>query len=64
MIRVNVMRVIATAEAFLPQLRRQPSATFVVTSSKLAFLPSSAFPTYCGTKAFLHSWLQSLRHQL
>ena len=64
MIRTNVMGVLATAEAFLPHLRRQPTATFMVTSSKLAYLPSSAFPTYCGTKAFLHSWVQSLRHQL
>lgn len=63
-IRTNIMGVLATAEAFLPHLRDQPRATFMVTGSKLAFLPSSAFPTYCGTKAFLHSWLQSLRHQL
>ena len=64
MIRTKVMGVLATAEAFLPILRRQPAATFMVTSSKLAYLPSSSFPTYCGTKAFLHSWVQSLRHQL
>ncbi|WP_140421891.1 SDR family oxidoreductase, partial [Rhodomicrobium vannielii] len=64
MIRTNVMGVLRTAEAFLPHLRRQREATLLVTGSKLAFLPSSAFPTYCGTKAFLHSWIQSLRHQL
>jgi uncharacterized oxidoreductase len=63
MIQINVMGVLRTAEAFLPHLRRQREATLVVTGSKLAFLPSSSFPTYCGTKAFLHSWLQSLRHQ-
>lgn len=63
-IRTNVMGVLATAEALLPILRRQRVATFIVTSSKLAYLPSAAFPTYCGTKAFLHSWIQSLRHQL
>jgi uncharacterized oxidoreductase len=64
MIRTNVMGVLRTADAFLPHLRRQDEATLLVTGSKLAFIPSSAFPTYCGTKAFLHSWLQSLRHQL
>ncbi|RYF09873.1 MAG: SDR family NAD(P)-dependent oxidoreductase [Oxalobacteraceae bacterium] len=64
MIRTNVMGVLAVASAFLPHLRRQPTATFIVTGSKLAYLPSSAFPTYCATKAFLHSWIQSLRHQL
>jgi uncharacterized oxidoreductase len=64
MIRTNVMGVLRTAEAFLPHLRAGPDATLLVTGSKLAFLPSSAFPTYCGTKAFLHSWVQSLRHQV
>lgn len=64
MIRTNVMGVLATAKTFLPHLRQQSAATFMVTGSKLAYLPSCAFPTYCGTKAFLHSWVQSLRHQL
>jgi uncharacterized oxidoreductase len=27
-------------------------------------VPRADFPTYCASKAFLHSWLQSLRHQL
>ena len=36
----------------------------IVTTSNLAFVPRAVFPTYCATKAFLHSWLQSLRHQL
>ncbi|HEY0342469.1 MAG TPA: SDR family NAD(P)-dependent oxidoreductase, partial [Steroidobacteraceae bacterium] len=29
-----------------------------------AFVPLASFPTYCASKAFLHSWLTSLRHQL
>ncbi|MDA4806667.1 SDR family NAD(P)-dependent oxidoreductase, partial [Enterobacter hormaechei] len=36
----------------------------LATSSNLAFIPRADFPTYCASKAFLHSWLQSLRHQL
>ena len=36
----------------------------MATSSNLAFIPRVDFPTYCASKAFLHSWLQSLRHQL
>ena len=63
MIRTNVVGVLATAATFLPVLRQRPAATFMVTGSKLAYLPSAAFPAYCGTKAFLHSWVQSLRHQ-
>jgi uncharacterized oxidoreductase len=27
-------------------------------------VPRADFPSYCASKAFLHSWLQSLRHQL
>jgi uncharacterized oxidoreductase len=30
----------------------------------VAFVPRNGFPTYCASKAFLHSWLQSLRFQL
>ena len=33
-------------------------------TSGLAFVPSSAFPTYCATKAALHSYTESLRYQL
>jgi uncharacterized oxidoreductase len=50
--------------ALLPNLKQQPNSTIVTTSSGLAFVPLTAFPTYCASKAFLHSWLQSLRFQL
>ena len=33
-------------------------------SSGLAFLPRADFPTYCATKAAIHSHTQSLRTQL
>ena len=49
---------------FLPLLKRQPDAAIMATSSNLAFVPRADFPTYCASKAFVHSWLQSLRHQL
>jgi uncharacterized oxidoreductase len=50
--------------ALLPLLKGQPHATIMSTTSGLAFLPNAASPTYSPTKAFLHSWLQSLRFQL
>ena len=33
-------------------------------TSGLAFIPLTATPTYNATKAAIHSWTQSLRHQL
>ena len=33
-------------------------------SSGLAFVPMALTPTYCATKAAIHSWTQSLRYQL
>lgn len=63
-VATNIIGVIRIATALLPLLMRQRNATFVATSSALAFLPRADFPTYCATKAFLHSWLVSLRHQL
>jgi uncharacterized oxidoreductase len=63
-IRTNIVSVLHLTSALLPTLKRQPQSTIVTTSSGLAFVPFATFPTYCATKAFLHSWLQSLRFQL
>ncbi len=63
-VETNILGVLRTAAALLPLIKRQPAATFMATSSALAFVPRADFPTYCASKAFLHSWLQSLRHQL
>lgn len=63
-LRTNVGAVLDLTLPLLPHLRRQPDACILTTSSGLAFVPRSQYPTYCASKAFLHSWLQSLRHQL
>ena len=63
-VETNVMGVLRVTAAFLPLLKRNPGAAIMATSSNLAFIPRADFPTYCAGKAFLHSWLQSLRHQL
>lgn len=63
-INTNIMGVVSTIGAFIPHLKTQTSATILATSSALAFVPLASFPTYCASKAFLHSWLVSLRHQL
>ena len=63
-IQTNILGTMYMTGALMPALQRQSSATIITTSSGLAFVPRYNFPTYCATKAFLHSWVQSLRVQL
>lgn len=63
-VETNILGVLRVTAALLPVLKRRPDATIMATTSNLAFVPRADFPTYCASKAFLHSWLQSLRHQL
>ena len=63
-VETNILGVLRVTAALLPVLKRRPDAVIMATTSNLAFVPRADFPTYCATKAFLHSWLQSLRHQL
>jgi uncharacterized oxidoreductase len=63
-VQTNILGVLRVAAAILPLLKGKPNAAFLATSSALAFVPRADFPTYCASKAFLHSWLQSLRHQM
>jgi uncharacterized oxidoreductase len=50
--------------ALLPQLEKQPHSVIMNVSSGLAFVPLALTPTYCATKAAIHSYTQSLRYQL
>ena len=63
-VATNILGVLRVTAAVLPLLKETPNATIMATSSNLAFVPRADFPSYCASKAFLHSWLQSLRHQL
>lgn len=60
---INLLGTIRLTAALLPHLLAQPAATVVTVSSGLAFVPLAATPTYNATKAAIHSWSQSLRHQ-
>jgi uncharacterized oxidoreductase len=63
-IATNLLGPIRLASALLPHLLAQPKATVITVTSGLAFIPLAATPTYNATKAAMHSWTQSLRHQL
>lgn len=63
-IATNVTGVLRLTGALLPMLRQQSNAVVITTTSGLAYVPLASHPTYSATKAFLHSWLQSLRRQL
>jgi uncharacterized oxidoreductase len=63
-IATNLLGPIRLTAALLPHLRAQAAATVMTVSSGLAFIPLAATPTYSATKAAIHSWSESLRHQL
>jgi uncharacterized oxidoreductase len=63
-VATNLLGPIRLTAALLPQLKQQPNAAIVNVSSGLAFVPLVLTPTYCATKAAIHSYTQSLRFQL
>lgn len=63
-VATNLLGPIRLTAALLPHLRNRPRATVMTVSSGLAFVPIAITPAYCATKAAIHSWSQSLRHQL
>jgi uncharacterized oxidoreductase len=63
-IEINLLGTIRTITAFVPFLLDRPDATIVTVSSGLAFTPMAFTPTYNATKAAVHSYTESLRHQL
>jgi uncharacterized oxidoreductase len=63
-IATNLLGPIRLTAALLPHLRKQQEAAIVSVSSGLAFVPRADALTYSATKAAIHSWTQSLRHEL
>jgi uncharacterized oxidoreductase len=63
-VTTNLLGPIRLTAALLPHLLKQRSAAIMTVSSGLAFVPMAMTPTYCATKAAIHSYSQSLRYQL
>jgi uncharacterized oxidoreductase len=63
-ITTNLLGPIRLTAALLPQLKQQAAATIMTVSSGLAYLPMAMTPTYCATKAAIHSYSLTLRYQL
>ena len=63
-ISTNLLGTIRLTAALLPGILKQPDGAVLTISSGLAFTPLHLTPTYCATKAAIHSFSQSLRYQL
>ncbi len=63
-VATNLLGPIRLLASLLPALIPKPHATIMTVSSGLAFVPLAMTPTYCATKAAIHSYSQSLRYQL
>ncbi|CAN5326254.1 SDR family oxidoreductase [soil metagenome] len=63
-VAINLTAPIHLITELLPALKQQEQAFIINVSSGLAFSPMADVPVYCATKAALHSFTLSLRHQL
>jgi uncharacterized oxidoreductase len=63
-IATNLAAPIHLSLLFAEHLAGRPNAAILNTTSGLSHVPMSIAPVYCATKAGLHSFTQSLRHQL
>ncbi len=63
-IRINLEGPVYLTARLVPHLMGRGEAAIVNVSSGLAFVPLAIMPVYCATKAALHSFSVTLRHQL
>ncbi len=63
-IGINFAVPVYLSAMLIPHFVKKPEAAIVNVSSGLGFIPLTFVPIYCATKAALHSYSLSLRHQL
>jgi uncharacterized oxidoreductase len=63
-IAINLLGTIRMTAALLPHLLARPRSAVLTVSSGLASVPLAWTPTYCATKAAIHSYTDSLRFQM
>lgn len=63
-IDINLKAPIHLSACFIPDLLKQKESAIINVSSGLGFVPIAFMPVYCATKAAIHSFSLSLRHQL
>jgi uncharacterized oxidoreductase len=63
-VAINLEAPIHLSTLFIPHLMQQKRPSIINITSGLAFVPKANVPVYCATKAALHSFTLSLRHQL
>lgn len=61
---INLASAIQLSAYFIPTFMKLKESAIVNVSSGLAFIPLAMIPIYCATKAAMHSFSISLRHQL
>ena len=63
-VNINLHAPIRLCALFTPKFMKRQKAAIINISSGLAFVPIATMPIYCATKAAIHSFTISLRHQL
>ena len=61
---INLEAPVHLSRLFIPHLLNQQHPAIINVTSGLSFAPLATVPVYCATKAALHSFTLSLRHQL